>query len=564
MAVLEPKVLEDIPIVSYSDQPTTAIKTGTWKFLQPRYEDKLPPCSHACPAGNDISKIIALLAQGDLMQAGQLLRSSNPFPATLGRVCPHFCERQCNRETLGGAVAVHMLERFLGDQSLESESSPPPLPATGRRVAVIGAGPAGITAAYLLALAGHRVKVFDDKPKPGGFLRTGIPDYRLPKAILDREIEAVERVGVKFTQEVRVGTDVNFGELKNGFDAVIVAVGAHALRPLAIPGIGSRYVFNGVALLEQILLGQIPRLPNAAAVIGGGNTAIDIARSLLRLGVKATVVYRRTEAEMPAIASEVKEAKQEGIAFHFLAAPTKIVLDGDVVVALECRQMKLGEADASGRRAPVPIPNSEFRLPVDGVVTAIGETVDLEFLSKEEGGNLAEQRPLESNGVFFAGDAVTSEGTVTAAVGSGRRVAALVDGYLAGRGMAQEAPSLQSLWERQPNFEKVADAKFLNSTYFTAEPRTRIRRLAGVKRSELFAEIVQGFSAKAALDEARRCLGCGTCNGCLNCYYWCPDVAIHRGSRNGELDIDLEHCKGCGICVEECPRGAMTLEEVGR
>ncbi len=556
MSTLEREFLGDMPLTPTASRSTMAIDTGTWKYLEPRYEEKLPLCSHACPAGNDISKMIALLASGDSVGAVQLLRAANPLPATLGRVCPHFCERQCNRESFGGAISVHMLERFLGDLPF----TPPPTLGDGRKVAVVGAGPAGITAAYLLALAGHEVEVFDDKPKPGGYLRTGIPDYRLPKEVLDREIALVEGTGVRFTPNMRVGRDISFEDLKSRFDAVIVAVGLHAARRLAIPGVNHPHVYDGVELLEQILLGDSPRLPREVAIIGGGNTAIDVARSLLRLGVKPTIVYRRTEAEMPAIASEVAEAKQEGVGFHLLAAPTAVVIRRNAIVGLECSKMRLGAPDQSGRCAPEPVPNSKFRIPISGVVLAIGETVDMEFLPKSlRGTKLAGNR----DGIFVAGDASTNDGTVTAAVGSGRRVAAMVDQYLRSGHMAESEPSLQSLWSRQVNASQVADLQQLNPAYFSPELSPKIQKSNGAIPPTTFKEIVKGFDTESALCEARRCFACGTCNGCLNCYYWCPDIAIH-GNSPIDLHIDADHCKGCGICVEECPRGAMALKEAGR
>jgi len=558
MSTPQPKSLEDLPITACATRPTSDINTGTWKSVEPRHEDKLPPCSHACPAGNDISGIILRLASGDLDGAARLLRSSNPLPATLGRVCPHFCEGQCNRDALGGAIAIHMIERFLGDLLLSEQTAPQPLPPSGRKVAVVGAGPAGITAAYALVLKGHEVEVFDEKPKPGGYLRTGIPDYRLPKEILDREIELIERLGVKFNRGVRIGRDIRFEDLSSRFDAVIVAVGLHEPRAFAVPGSNHRHIYDGVELLERILSGETPALPSAIAVIGGGNTAIDVARSLLRLGATPTIVYRRSETEMPAIASEVEEAKREGVGFQFLAAPVAVVTENDAVAGIECRRMQLGEPDASGRRTPVPIPGSEFRLPFAGIVVAIGETADLGFLAPAAGNG----KPSR-DGIFFAGDASTGEGTVAAAVGSGRRIAALVDSYLHGNAAGDE-PTLESLLPRPVNTALVAGPQYLNPAYFAPAPRPGITRLDGEQPPRSFAEIVQGFALDSIVSEARRCLLCGTCNGCLNCYSWCPDVAVRRDPQGAGFTIDSTHCKGCGICVEECPRGAMRLEEVMR
>jgi NADPH-dependent glutamate synthase beta subunit-like oxidoreductase len=557
MATIEPCWLDELAEVALSDQSTTAINTGSWKSIAPRYEDKLPPCSELCPAGNDISKVLLLLAKSDVAGAAKLLRTTNPIPATLGRVCPHFCESQCNRDGFGGSIAVHMLERFLGDYSLAdvTDMELRPSSKSGKTVAVIGAGPAGISAAYALTLKGHEVQVFDDKPKPGGYLRTGIPDYRLPKTTLDREIALAERVGVKFRPNTRVGRDIAIDSLQNQFHAVIVAVGLHKSRALDVPGADHPNVYSGVDLLESILGGEAPKLPRVVAVIGGGNTAIDVARSVLRLGVKPIVVYRRTEKEMPAISSEVEEAKKEGVKFQFLATPAQVVTQNGDLIALDCQKMKLGNPDSSGRRTPVAIPNEKFRIEVSGVIVATGELPDLSFVRKEN---------ENYEGYFFAGDVATGQGTVAAAVGHGLQVAASVDSYLRTGNRQPELADLRRLWGRNVNVKKVAAAELLNPAYFHAQPRPAITTIQHRLAPTTFDEIVQGFELQEARSEARRCLSCGTCNECLNCYYWCPDIAVHREPHNGGLTIDSMHCKGCGICVEECPRSAMSMGEVQR
>ncbi|MGQ9496567.1 MAG: FAD-dependent oxidoreductase [Thermoanaerobaculaceae bacterium] len=551
--------LEDLEYVAFSERPTTAIKTGTWKYVQPVYEDALPPCAAACPAGNDISYGLLLLAQGKALEAARWWRSRNPLPATLGRVCPHPCEAPCNRERLGGAIAVHMVERFLGD--LEGDVLPRPDPPTGRKVAVVGSGPAGLAAAYNLRLKGHEVAVFDEKPQAGGYLRTGIPPYRLPRAVLDREIGMVASLGVSFHQGVRVGRDVSWESLRKGYHAVVLALGFHKSRSLGIPGEEHPNIYNGVALLEQLLEGQRPHLPKTMVVVGGGNTAMDVARSLLRVGVRPTVVYRRSREEMPAIASEVEEAFLEGVQFTFLASPVRVQIEGDRITGLRCQRMQLGEPDASGRRKPIPIPNSEFLIPCEGVVTALGEELDLAGFP--EGVEKADSRQASTiSGVFLAGDMVDGAGTVTAAVGSGVRVAAVVHRFLLGEDQGERAPRVQELWQRSLNAERLVQWEHLNHFYFSSAPRPPVVTLPLAERLANFVEVVQGWDAPAAVAEARRCLACGTCNHCANCFYLCPDVAVH--SVDGKFVIDGEHCKGCGICVQECPRAALVLQEVNR
>lgn len=551
--------LEDLEHVAFSERPTTAIKTGTWKYVQPVYEDALPPCAGACPAGNDISYGLLLLAQGKALEAARWWRSRNPIPATLGRVCPHPCEAPCNRERLGGAIAVHMVERFLGD--LEGDVLPRPAPATGKKVAVVGSGPAGLAAAYNLRLQGHQVAVFDDKAQAGGYLRTGIPPYRLPRPVLDREIDMMASLGVRLHQGVRVGRDIGWESLRQQHDAVVLALGFHKSRSLGIPGEEHPHVYNGVALLEQLLEGQRPHLPKTMVVVGGGNTAMDVARSLLRVGVRPTVVYRRSREEMPAIASEIEEAFHEGVQFTFLASPVRVQTEGDHITGLWCQRMRLGEPDATGRRKPIPIANSEFLIPCGGVVTALGEELDLAGFPEEV--RKADFRQASSApGVFLAGDMVDGAGTVTAAVGSGIRVAAVVHRFLLGEDQGERAPRVQELWQRSCQTERVVEWKHLNHFYLSSAPRPPVASLPLAERLSSFAEVVRGWDVAAAVDEARRCLACGTCNQCANCLYLCPDVAVHRA--DGKFVIDGEHCKGCGICVQECPRAALVLQEVNR
>jgi formate dehydrogenase major subunit len=375
-------------------------------------------------------------------------------------------------------------------------------------VAVVGSGPAGLAAAYNLRLSGHEVHVFDDKPAPGGYLRTGIPEYRLPRPVLDREVGMIERLGVVFHQRVRVGRDISFDALRSSHDAVILALGLHRSRALGIPGEEHPQVYNGVKLLEQLLAGERPPLPRRMAVVGGGNTAMDVARSLLRVGVEPVVVYRRTRAEMPAIASEVEDALAEGVPFEFLAAPVRVLIENGAVVGLECQRMQLGEPDASGRRRPLPIPGSEFVVPCQGVVTALGEEVDLEGLPSNVGAGDARQAAALP-GVFVAGDMADGAGTVTAAVGSGIRVAAVVHAYLQSGNLPERAPAVPELWPREVAQDRKVEFENLNTAYLRPAPRPAVSHLPPEQRRTSFSEVVHGWSEEAAVREAGGVLPAG-------------------------------------------------------
>jgi NADPH-dependent glutamate synthase beta subunit-like oxidoreductase/Pyruvate/2-oxoacid:ferredoxin oxidoreductase delta subunit len=566
MVKLDPESLADLPPTSYSDLSTSALQTGTWKYLRPEYRDGMPPCTERCPAGNDVSGLLALLAAGRVDEAARRIREGNPLPATLGRVCPHPCQDLCNRSTLGGAIEVRALERLLGDYALAQLAPPEPVAhASGRRVAVIGAGPAGIATAYVLAHHGHAVEVLDDKPAPGGYLRTGIPEYRLPKRVLDAELARVEAAGVRFRSGVRVGRDIPFEALRRTHDAVVIATGMHASRGLGVPGSDRPRVRNGVSLLEELVAGGDGGIEGPVLVVGGGNTAMDVARSVLRLGHRAVVVYRRDRTSMPAIAEEVDEAAREGVQFHFLAAPVRVLDDGDRL-ELECTRMRLGEPDASGRRAPVEIPGTGFRLEAGCIVSATGETADLGFLPEVLRGHgrigADERGACVAEGVFACGDAASGEGTVAAAVGNGRRVGAMVHEWLVSA-LPAAAPRPRDLPDRAFDRDRRIGPDQLNPAYFALAPAPAIPALHPDARRTGFDEVLHGLTLGEAVSEARRCLLCGTCNECRNCLEYCPDAAIHA-LPGGGFEIDDGHCKGCGICAAECPRGALLMVEVGR
>ena len=554
----------EMPPMAVSLGTTLANKTGSWRYLRPIYEEKKPPCNHACPAGNDIRGFIALILKGKLREARDLLLETNPFPGITGRVCHHPCELECNRREFDEPLSIRALERLVGDEGYKSLQ--PPQRRHKERIAIVGSGPAGLSCAYFLARKGYHVRIFEAEREPGGMLRWGIPEYRLPKAILERELSLVEGLGVELQTGVRVGRDIRLEGFDSDYDAIFLAVGATKGVELDLPGLGAEAeagggvegVLHGLEFLKRINFGEEVKLGERVAVIGGGNTAMDAARVALRLGAKPVVVYRRTRAEMPAIPEEVEAALEEGIEFAFLSAPVEILMADGRLKGAKFTRMELGPPDESGRRRPVPIPGSEFELELDSLILAVGEEPDLFFLP--QGVELREGRvndPILVEAlklkapVFAGGDAATGAGTVVDAIASGRRGAEAIDRCL--RGLPEpvklEEPVLVP-------FERI------NLDYF--EPRARVqgRTLTVPERIADFREVELGLTAEEGRLEAERCFSCGACNQCDNCITYCPDVAI---SRHGDrYEVDYDYCKGCGICAEECPRWVISLVEEGK
>jgi len=556
-------------------------KTGSWRYLKPAYLDSIPPCNEACPAGNDVEGFIRLIDEGKIAEAWRLLKQENPLPAVTGRVCFHPCEQACNRCHLDKPTAIQALERYAADHA-PAEEVKALRPKSGKSVAVIGAGPAGLAAAYHLTRMGHQVEIFDALPKAGGLLRVGIPAYRLPDDVLDQEIAAIESMGVKIHLGAKVGQDVPFAKMLD-FDAVFVATGVHANRALDIPGEDAQGVVPGLALLTKVALGQPVEVGMRVAVIGGGNSAVDAARTVLRLGAETTVYYRRTQVEMPAFEEEVADAEIEGVKMEMLVAPVRILTEEGKVSGIEMRKMELGDPDESGRRRPVPVAGSEFIVPCDMVVPAIGEVGDLSFLPedvKREWGKIKiDDFGLTNHpGVFAGGDIASAQQNVARAIGDGKRGAIAIDRFLLGetveaiggrviigqRGSVSVAQYLKEKGAHAKNIaaEKVIAFENLNMWHFEPLEREPMPRLGLEQRRATFAEINLGLNAEQAYAAAERCFHCGVCTMCDNCFMFCPDVAIsHRTDGGYGYDIDFDYCKGCGICVKECPRSAMKMEE---
>ena len=570
------KTEADMPYLPMTLGTTLVNKTGSWRYIRPLYVDKTPPCNHNCPAGTDVVGYLALIREGKYQEAWELIKQENPFPGVCGRVCPHPCESECNRGELGGAIAIHTLERFLADYAASQRLSVSASQRHDARVAVIGSGPAGLSCAYHLARLGYPVTVFEALPVAGGMMRMGIPEYRLPRQVLDREIADIEALGVEIKTNMRLGDNLKLSDLED-YQAIFIGVGLQKSRKLNIPGEDAEGVMHGLEFLKKVNLGEEVRVGPRVAVIGGGNTAMDAARTALRLGSEVTILYRRSRAEMPAIAEEIEEALAEGISIRYLAAPTRILTEDGRVSKLECIEMRLGEPDESGRRRPIPIEGSEFTIEVDTIIPAVAQEADLSFLEVGSWGpalSLAEGLEVErgrivideaglttGEGVFAGGDVATPFGTVAHAVGSGKRAALAIDRCLRGEELAGFPPIGEAVHavprDVDPTVVRFED---LNLAYFEELERTEQPQRPVEERVRGFEEVNLGFSEEEAQTEAERCFSCGTCNLCDTCLIFCPDVAITRVDHRG-YEINYDYCKGCGVCAEECPRNAISIEE---
>jgi 2-oxoacid:acceptor oxidoreductase delta subunit (pyruvate/2-ketoisovalerate family) len=520
-----------------------ANKTGAWRSERPVYVDLLPPCNQACPSGQDIQKWLYHAESGDYENAWRGIMADNPLPAVLGRICYRPCESACNRGQLDEAVGINSVERFLGDEGIKQGWTIPAGEPTGKRVLVVGAGPAGLSAAYHLARLGHAVTVRDAEAAPGGMMRYGIPRYRLPRDVIDAEIGRIRAMGVVFEQNSRV-TDAAEAMRDGGFDAVFLAVGAQVGKRAYIPAGDSARVLDAVSLLHDMEAGEPPLLGRRVAVYGGGNTAMDAARTAKRLGATdAVVVYRRTRDRMPAHESEVAEAVEEGVEMRWLSTISEI--DGDGITV---EKMRL---DESG----FPEPTGEFeRLAADSVVLALGQDTDLSLVDGladvERADGVVRVGPglmTGHPGIFAGGDMVPSGRTATVAVGHGAKAAREIDAWLRGAVTTEPAPP------RPATFEN------LNTWYYSDADRKVRPHLDLSRRVSTFDEIKGGLDASTALFEARRCLSCGNCFECDNCYGVCPDNAVIKLEPGDRYAIDLDYCKGCGICVAECPSGAIEM-----
>ena len=521
-----------------------ANRTGSWRVERPVYVDRLPPCNNACPAGENIQKWLYDAESGSYETAWRQLVVDNPFPAIMGRICYHPCESACNRAQVDEAVGINAIERFLGDLAIERRwSLPSPDSETNKRVLVVGAGPSGLSVAYHLRQLGHQVQLVDASEKLGGMMRYGIPAYRLPRDVLDAEIDRVIALGVEVKLNHTVH-DIERERHDGGFDAVYLGVGAQLAKRVAIPSGDSARILDAVSYLHQVADDNPPQLGRRVVVYGGGDTALDAARTARRLDAsEAVIVYRRTREQMPAHDEELEEALKEGITVRWLSTISSF--EGDHLTVEKMRLNDEGFPEATG----------EYEvLGADAVVLALGQDSDLSLLDHvadiaiDDGVvGVSTSMSATNDGIFAGGDAVPSERTATIAIGHGKRAAHGIDDYLAGHDTVDRPRHELATFER------------LNTWYYSDAERTRRPELEIARRQDNFEEIVGALTEDNALFEARRCLSCGNCFECDNCYGVCPDNAVIKLGGSQRYEFNYDFCKGCGICVSECPCGAIEM-----
>ncbi len=519
--------------------------TGSWRTSRPVYVDRLPPCNNACPSGENIQAWLYEAESGNYEAAWRVLVQDNPMPAVMGRVCYHPCETSCNRGQLDQAVGINSVERFLGDEAIKRGwKFERPKELSGKKVLIVGAGPSGLSAAYHLAHVGHAVEIQEAGPLAGGMMRFGIPQYRLPRDVLEAEVQRILDLGVTLKLNTKV-ENIEQSMKAGGFDAAFLAVGAHIGKRAYIPAGSAAKVLDAVSVLRSMEGEEKPMLGRRVVVYGGGNTAIDVARTAKRLGAsEAIIVYRRTREKMPAHDFEVEEALQEGILIKWLSTIKNVSDAGTLTV----EKMVL---DATG----FPQPTGELEtLESDSLILALGQDVDLSLLDGAPGlevrdgvVQVAPNMMTGHPGIFAGGDMVPSERTVTVGIGHGKKAARNIDAWLRG-----------TEYKPAPKHE-VATFNMLHPWYYSDAPKTVRPVLDIIRRQSTFEEVVGGLDESNALFEARRCMSCGNCFECDNCYGVCPDNAVIKLGPGKRFQYNFDYCKGCGICASECPCGAIKM-----
>jgi len=531
-------------IAQASDLQAHGEGTGALRSKIPTYVDMLPPCNHACPAGENIQAWLALAQEGRYQEAWQKLVEENPLPAVHGRVCYHPCEDHCNRTHIDTPVSIHAIERFLGDKALEEawtiQFSPNP---SGKKVLIIGGGPSGISAAYHLRRAGHEVEIREAGPMLGGMMHFGIPPYRLPRNVLDAEIQRIVDMGITVRLNHKV-TDVMQEKLEGGFDAVFIAIGAHLSKKVDIPSRDARQILDALTFLKDTEAGNAPKLGRRVAIYGGGNTAMDAARVAKRLGYEPLIIYRRDREHMPAHAFEADEALAEGVKINWLRT-IKEMHESTITVEI-MRVNEDGKPEGTG----------EFEtLEADALILALGQETETGFLKNIPGISFDADGTVQvgpdmmtgAEGIFAGGDMVPSERTVTVAVGHGKKAARFMHGYL----------SKQPF--QKPEKHPLVGFERLHIWYQTFAPQQNQSQAAEAIRVQDFREVMAGLTEKEARYEAQRCLSCGNCFECDGCFGACPEGAVIKLGKGNRYQFDYNLCTGCAVCYEQCPCHAIEM-----
>ena len=577
------KVRDGMSVTVESDEINATRKMCINLLVSDHCGDCLPPCETTCPASIDIKGFLKLIAERKPEEAAVLIREKAPFPGSLGRICPRPCEAECRRTRVEDPVSICFMKRFASDEELKKYGSPQfpeKAASSGKKVAVIGAGPSGMTAAYFLNQQGHDVTVFEKNSKSGGMLRYGIPFYRLPDSALAAEMDAVERAGVAVKYNTEIGKDIKVTELERDYDALMIAIGAQGASSMRVEGEDLEGVYSGIEYLGQVADGVYPEVGSKVVVVGGGNTAIDASRTALRSGADVTILYRRTRAEMPANDFEIEDALEEGVKIDFLNAPVGIRRENGKLF-VSCIKMELGEPDASGRRRPVPVEGSEYEIEASSVISAIGQRVLPEAVAElgieitKWGTVVTDEKTFMTTreGIFSAGDCQTGADIAVRAVGNGRKAAVSIDQYLKG----EEVKGEKILFNSQMGpLDKVHESLFEG---VESAERIKMPVIDNKVRVSSFDEIETGFAYEAAVKEAERCLKCG-CDKIEDCRLreyateYNADQSLFGGDRRGytqdtsRADIKMEtgKCISCGSCVRACAeiKGLDVLSFVNR
>ena len=540
----------------------SSVETSPYR---PKYVEKMPPCIDGCPNHNRIREMIMNISLAEkhekpldqaLEESFYLFLETTPFPSVCGRVCPHPCETACNRKEKDGAVGINKLERYIGDYGLDKGLKPRKLTDTVRseRIAVVGSGPGGLSCAYHLARRGYPVTVFEAFPKSGGMLRYGIPDYRLPAAVLDAEVQRIQDMGVELKLNTAAGKDITMDTLRKEYKATFIALGAHTGLKLRIKGEEASNVLTGTDFLHRANAGQPVEIGNKVVVIGGGDTAIDAARVARRFGAEAVILYRRTRTEMPAIQEEIDGAEQEGVRIDLLAAPIEIYTDGNGrATGMKCQRMQLGEPDSSGRRRPVPIDGDTYDLNFTTLIAAISQEPDFNgfdhLIEGKDWIKVDEKYKTKDDTIFSGGDNINL-GLVIDAIAHGRIAAMAIHEMIAGDPLLPDNSDMPKI---------TADKMMLD--WYEGMERVKAYEMPPDERlKSLTAEIASTLPQEDAIKESRRCMSCGMCFDCDNCWSYCQDNAVIKPLIKGEkYSFKMEFCNGCKKCAENCPCGYVEM-----